>query len=106
MQHQNLINKLANCIAACQHCADACLSEDDVQSMVDSIRTDRDCADACTLAMNFVARNSREAKNAVEFCRDICQKCFKECGQHDMDHCQHCAKACRECEQACAEFIG
>jgi hypothetical protein len=106
MQHQKLINKLADCIAACQHCADACLSEDDIKRMVDCIRTDRDCADACALAMNFVARDSSHARKAVEFCRDLCQQCAEECGKHDMDHCQQCAQACRECEQACAEYIG
>lgn len=103
--HKDLIQKLAACAAACQYCADQCLNEDDVAHMVECIRTDRDCADACLQAINFVSRESKYAKDAVEFCRELCKACGDECAHHQMDHCQACAKACRACEEACESFV-
>lgn len=41
------IEALIECGNACTQCADACLSETDVQSMVKCIRLDLDCADIC-----------------------------------------------------------
>jgi len=107
MSHQkdsSLINKLSNCLAACEHCADACLSEDNIDAMTDCIRTDRDCADVCALAIKFVSRDSDHASSILELCADLCSACAGECADHDHDHCQECAKACRECEEACRNY--
>ncbi len=105
-QNQELIQHLADCAAACQYCSDQCLDEDDIKMMVSCIRLDRDCADACITALNFVARGSDSAKQAVEFCLDFCQRCAEECGSHEADHCKACAEACRACAQACKQFLG
>jgi len=104
-KHEDLIQKLADCLAACQYCANQCLAEDDVAEMIDCIRTDRDCADACQMAINFVARQSSNSKSVVDLCRNLCKACGDECAKHDMDHCQACAKACRACEEACENFL-
>jgi len=103
-EHSTLINKLSNCLAACEHCADACLSEDNPGKMAKCIRTDRDCADLCALAIKFVARDSSHASSVVDLCAEICSACAEECGKHDHDHCQECAEACRECEEACRQY--
>ena len=97
-QHQDLIQTLADCAAACQYCSDQCLDEDHVAKMVACIRLDRDCADACLVALNFVARGSQSAQQAVRFCLDLCKQCGEECAQHEAQHCQECAEACRACE--------
>ena len=98
---KDLLQKLTDCIAACENCADACLEEDDVKAMVSCIKTDRDCAEICTTTYRLVARNSDNARAMLKLCADICRKCAEECEQHDMQHCQDCAEACRACEKAC-----
>ena len=101
-KHQDLINKLSNCVAACEHCADACLTEDG--DMTDCIRTDRDCAEICALAIKFVARGSDNASKILELCAAVCSDCAEECESHDHDHCQECAQACRDCAEACRKY--
>lgn len=105
-QHQDFIQKLADCAAACQYCSDQCLNENDIKMMVPCIRLDRDCADACIVALNFVARGSDSAKQAVQFCLDFCKRCADECESHEAQHCKECAEACRACEKACEQYLG
>lgn len=92
------------CIAACETCADACLSEDDPGRMADCIRTDRDCADVCSLTARFVSRNSAFTAQLISNCIDICKACEKECRQHDHDHCQKCAEVCHACHVECEAY--
>ena len=105
-QHQALIQQLADCAAACQYCSDQCLNEDDVKMMVSCIRRDRDCADACLMALNAVSRGSESASKVVQLCLELCKQCAEECGKHEAQHCKECAEACRACEKACEEFLG
>lgn len=49
LAHQDVLDALARCVAACEYCATACLGEDDIAMMVPCIRLDRDCADICRL---------------------------------------------------------
>lgn len=101
-KHSNLINKLSNCLAACEHSADACLAEDG--DMTDCIRIERDCADVCALAIKFVSRDSNHASDILDLCADLCDACAEECAKHDHNHCQDCAKACHECAEACRNY--
>lgn len=103
-ENQDLLNKLSNCLAACEHCADACLTEEDPGAMADCIKSDRDCAELCALAIKFVARDSALASKVVELCAEACSTCAEECAKHDHDHCQKCAEACRKCEKACRNY--
>jgi hypothetical protein len=98
---KELLQKLADCIAACEKCSNACLEEDMIKEMRNCIKTDRDCADICNTTYRLVARNSDNASAMLKVCADICRKCVEECEHHDMQHCQDCAKACNECEKAC-----
>ncbi|CAN5505285.1 four-helix bundle copper-binding protein [soil metagenome] len=104
--NQELLQKLAQCAAACENCADACLGEDDVKMMVQCIRLDRDCAKICYTTASFIASHSQNAQALVKVCEDLCRKCADECGKHEHDHCQECARACRECAEACRNFSG
>ncbi len=104
MAHQknkDLLQKISYCQSACEHCADACLSEDNISKMVECIRLDRDCADICDLAIKYISRDSKRASSVLELCADICDACADECEKHDHDHCKDCARACRECAEAC-----
>ena len=99
-----LLDHLMKCIAACETCADACLDEPDVQNMANCIRLDRDCADACTMAARFVARDSANADQALQLCIALCKACEKECRSHDHDHCRICAEACHTCHTECEAY--
>lgn len=101
----DLINKLANCAAACDNCSDKCLAEPDIRKMVRCIRLDRDCANICHTAMRFVASDSGYAKQIVTQCEEICRACGVECEKMAADHCKECARACRECEEACRKYL-
>jgi hypothetical protein len=101
---KELLQKLADCVAACEHCMDSCLGEQDIKMMVECIRTDRDCAKICSLTASFVASNSQFVGHILTICEDICNKCAQECEKHNMDHCQKCAQACHECAKACRVY--
>lgn len=103
---RDLLQTLAQCAAACEMCADACLSEDNLKMMVRCIRLDRDCAKICYTTHSFVASHSAHAQHLLQECAEICRQCADECSQHKMDHCQECARACRACEEACRSYIG
>lgn len=104
--NKELIQKLAECAAACEMCADACLDEQDIKKMVQCVRLDRDCAKICYTTASFVASHSQHAEHLIRECQEICRACAEECAKHDADHCQQCAQACRECAEACGSFSG
>ncbi|WP_460676228.1 four-helix bundle copper-binding protein [Hymenobacter coalescens] len=106
-QNQPLLQALADCLAACEHCATACLQEQDVKMMVRCIQLDRDCADICALTARFVARGSEHAQHLLRECAEICRACGIECAKHHhMEHCRMCAEACKRCEEACMQIVG
>src|SRR5438067_10688468 len=99
--HQALIQKLLDCALACEHCATACLQEEDVKMMAGCIKLDRDCADICIQAARLLQRDSDIAHQYLVLCEEICRLCAAECGKHDADHCRQCAQACQTCAEAC-----
>jgi hypothetical protein len=101
--HKELIQKLLNCMLACEHCASACLQEEDVQMMTRCISLDRDCADICTQGARLLQRDSVIAHQYLVLCEEICRLCANECSKHNHDHCQQCAQACSICAEACHE---
>jgi hypothetical protein len=103
-QTNALLQMLMKCIAACEHCADACLDEKDPRHMANCIRLDRDCADICTLTARYLARNSARLHSAMELCISICDECHTECALHDAVHCRKCAEVCRQCRDLCREY--
>ncbi len=99
-----MLKTLMTCIAACETCADRCLDEKNPGDLAQCIRTDRDCADICTLTARYIARDSSHLHGVLEQCISICKSCEEECSKHQMDHCQDCAKACADCHKSCAEY--
>lgn len=100
-QNKQLLTALAECAAACNMCATACLEEKDIRMMVACIRLDIDCAQICQATAGFVSRGSDHAVHLLTECAEICTKCAGECAKHQNDHCQTCAEACRKCAEAC-----
>ena len=102
-QHQQLLQTLHECMAACNHCFDACLKEDHVQMMTECIRLDRECADICNYLEQAITRGTPFLSELAAVCAKICEACGNECKKHDHDHCQKCAEACFKCAEACKQ---
>jgi len=101
-QNKQLLDALYNCAAECNHCATACLDEQDVKMLAKCINLDIDCADICTLTATLIARGSEHGNHLLEECAEICNACADECEKHQqMEHCKSCAEACRKCAEAC-----
>ncbi|MBA2563555.1 MAG: four-helix bundle copper-binding protein [Chitinophagaceae bacterium] len=104
-QNKGLLDALNNCAAECNHCATACLDEQDVKMLARCIKLDIDCADICMLTASYVARGSEHAEHLKKECAEICNACAEECEKHakmGMEHCRKCAEACRKCAEACS----
>ena len=104
-----VLDAVRSCASACRRCADACLGEEHVGSMVACIRTDLVCADVCELVERTFTRRSDLAEDVatamLNLCVLVCQACATECELHDHDHCRECAEACRACEAACKQLL-
>jgi hypothetical protein len=65
-QYHGCIEARVECWTTCEVCSDACLREDNVQTMVRCIRLDGDCAAICRLARwSMGARRRRGAAACV-----------------------------------------
>lgn len=106
LQDDALVQTLIDCARACEYCATACLSEEDVKMMARCIALDRDCADLCFQAARLLERNSEVGHAFLSVCEQICRLCAEECGKHDHEHCRACAEACRACAEACHQHHG
>ena len=107
-QNQTLIEALNNCAAECNHCATACLDEQDVKMLARCIKLDIDCADVCQLTASLIARGSEHGNHLLKECAEICDACADECEKHadHMDHCKACAEECRKCADECRSIAG
>jgi hypothetical protein len=105
------IEACLDCTQACTACADACLSQQQVDMLRKCIRTNLDCADICSTTANVLSRHTGYDANLtralVQACATACKACGDECDQHrDVhEHCRICADACRRCEQACQAVL-
>lgn len=102
-ENNALLTSLRDCIEACNHCFDACLREENVKMLARCIRTDRDCADICSLTYKSVCSGSEFTPAMKKLCAEICHACAQECNKHEHEHCKRCAEACTNCEKACLE---
>ena len=68
-QNKSLLAALSNCGAECNHCATACLDEQDVKKLARCIRLNHDSAAICLFAMEAMEGGS-------EFVKQIYQLCF------------------------------
>ena len=104
------IDACAECNQACTACADACLSEDDVDHLTKCIRICLDCADICATTSRVLSRqtgyDSNLTKAVLEACVTACKASGEECARHAEHHlhCRICAEVCRHCEQACRDL--
>ena len=99
-----------SCAETCGACADACLGEDQVETLRRCIRLCQDCADVCTATAKLLTRQTEGDPSILEAqlqaCVVACQACGAECEQHGtgMAHCEVCSIACHRCETACQDL--
>lgn len=104
--YQSCIDACLACAIECDHCASACLNEQNVQDMVACIKLDMDCALICSLAAKLMASGSEYSQDICVLCAKICRDCEKECEKHQhMEHCKRCSEACRRCAEECEKMI-
>jgi hypothetical protein len=105
-RYHDCIEACAACLVACEMCSDACLDEQNVKMMVQCIRLDRACADACAAALRTMSRGGPLAEEVCELCAAVCDACAVECERHASmaEHCRICAEACRRCAEACRKM--
>lgn len=105
------VEECLDCAASCTACADASLSEPDVQEMLRVVRLCLDCADECDATGRIVTRQTapdvRLMRRMIEACATACVVCAGECDLHAAhhEHCRLCAEVCRRCEQACRDLL-
>lgn len=105
------IQATSNAAQACSSCADACIGEKDIQSLIRCIRINLDCADVCNLTGTLLCRQTEPPmsllRSQLQACAMACQGCRQECQEHasKYDHCRMCADYCRQCEDACNRLL-
>jgi hypothetical protein len=105
------IEECLDCGASCTACADASLSEPDVQEMLRVIRLCLDCAGECDATRSIVIRQTAPdlglMRTMVQACATACVVCAAECDLHAAhhEHCRICAEVCRRCKQACDDLL-
>lgn len=102
---QQCIDACLECAVECEHCATACLSEQDVKMMARCIMLDRECAAICFTSAKIMGMGGEHASEVCRVCADICDACGEECAKHEADHCQQCAKVCRNCAEECRKMV-
>jgi hypothetical protein len=102
--YQSCIDACNACAVECEHCASACLQEEEVKMMARCIGLDRDCARICFAAVGFMASGSEFAQEVCRVCAEVCRACGEECRRHDTEHCQRCAEACERCGMECSRM--
>ena len=100
-----------DCAQACTACADACLSEHNVDALRRCMRSSQDCADVCEVTGRLLSRQTAPDLNLVRAilwaCAAACKACRAECQRHAEHHvhCHVCAEACRRCVEACDRLL-
>jgi len=102
--YKSCIDACLKCAALCNHCASACLQEDDLKMMSRCIQLDMECAAMCYAAAQLMSLGSEKATEICHLCADMCDACGMECGQHENEHCEECAGACKLCAEECRKM--
>jgi hypothetical protein len=106
------IDACFNCVEICTACADACMSEGDIQRLIGCIRLNLDCVAVCAATGSILSRSNKAGHRQLleaqlTTCIAFCRACAAECGRHaDMHkHCQVCAETCSACAEACDAML-
>lgn len=105
-----LITAAMDGAVACMVCADACLTQAGVVSLVECIRINTDCAESCKLVGRMLACQTESdpdlVRRSVDLCALACRSCADIChGHEDLACCRVCREACLRCADACDRVL-
>ena len=100
---------LSRCSKECRGCAAAChlATRHCLESGGDYVSRDlmtalQDCAEACHLNSDFIARGSGWYAGTSGLCSDICDVCRGYCEEFPEDGIMEaCARSCKACAEIC-----
>lgn len=97
------MSECARCAALCARTAHHCLRMGGDHASLRHQGLLRDCAHICTVAVDFMARESEFAPAICRGCVEICTACARGCEAiHASDALmRRCAEACRACAASC-----
>ena len=100
---KEITDALEACIINCE----ICFTDSIIQKNNECIAICRDCADICSLTLNFVARGSKFRNELYAICVRVCHACADECSKHASHHhcCAECMKTCKHCAYLCNELL-
>jgi len=102
--HMTILKNIHHCEVNCEHMTTFLKRLPDIQARTIQLQLLRDCADICSLAIKFIARNSPFAKQIAKMCASICDVCGNECLRFPDQESQHCAQICLNCARECRTF--
>ena len=109
MNHQ-MSAEMQECMDACHQCHVTCLSMA-VNHCLEAggrhaepqhIKIMLDCAQICSVAVNFMARGSEHHRHICRECAEICRACAQSC--QGLDGMEDCVRACLRCAEACEKM--
>ncbi len=112
MPHSMTPAKMAECISACNACADSCnetlthcLEKGGKHADLKHISNLIDCAQICSTSADFVGRMSNAHAQVCGVCADVCRTCEASCrAMGDDETMQRCADACASCAKSCEKM--
>ncbi len=96
------------CASICARCSHHCLDMGGEHASPKHQGVMRDCAEICSTAVCFMARDSDFSSELCGVCAQVCEACADSCerlGKNDKMM-QQCAETCRRCAEACGKMAG
>lgn len=102
-ENKQLTQILFECAIACRLCAEACIKRNDIELLQRCIHLNVDCAELCTITINFLIRNSEILDDQLDVCAELCALCAEESNRHysQVPECRQSAELCALAEEAC-----
>lgn len=105
--HHQINAEMQDCMDACHQCHMTCLSMamnhclevGGRHAEPRHIKIMLDCAQICSVAMDFMARGSEHHRHICRECAEICRACAASC--EGLDGMEDCVQACIRCAEAC-----
>ena len=88
------------CHITCLHMAmNHCLEAGGRHAEPQHMKLMLDCAQICSVAIDFMARKPEHHRHICRECAEICRACASSC--EGLDGMEDCVAACRKCAEAC-----
>ena len=114
MPHSSQITQdMRECMALCMECHTTCLETATHCLMMggdhaspEHQRLLQDCAQACVVHADFMARISEYHHDLSDVCAAICKACAEDCERlaGEDETMRRCADVCRRCQQSCEQM--